>query len=87
MIDINKLTHETFVNYDLYGYPCTIFYYDGKNITECEESVQNEFYNVYKPSEMDKYVDVFLFNSSIDEMIELLTSKGIYENESQTTKI
>jgi hypothetical protein len=87
MIDITKLTHKTFVNYDLQGHPCTIFYYDGKNITECEEPVQNEFYNVYKPSEMDKYVDIFLFRSSINEMIDILESVGIYEDESQITKI
>ena len=85
--DISKLTHDTFVNYDLYAHPCTVFYYDGKNIVKCEESVQNEFYDTYKPSEMDKYVDVFLFKSSINEMIDILNSKGIYEKKSQITKI
>jgi hypothetical protein len=77
MIDTSKLTYETYINYDLHGYLCANFYYDGLNILECPAEILQEFITTIKPTDMDLWDDVFIFDRDETQAIDKLKYLGI----------
>jgi hypothetical protein len=76
-LDIKKLTYETYINYDLRGYLCANFYYDGLNILECPDGILQEFITTIKPADMDLWDDVFIFDRDETRAIAKLEYLGI----------
>lgn len=77
MIDISKLTYETYINYDLHGYLCANFYYDGLNILEYPDEILQEFKTTIKPRDLDLWDDVFIFDRDETQAIAKLEYLGI----------
>jgi hypothetical protein len=77
MIDTLKLTYETYTNYDLHGYTCANFYYDGLNILECSEELLEAFNKIIKPDEIDLWDDIFIFGIDDNKTIDRLANLGI----------
>jgi hypothetical protein len=77
MIDTSKLTYETYINYDLHGYLCANFYYDGLNILECPDEVLWEFITTIKPAGIDLWDDIFIFDRAETQAISKLKYLGI----------
>jgi len=77
MINTTKLTYETYINYDLHGYLCANFYYDGLNILECPDEILQEFITTIKPTSIDLWDDVFIFDRDETQAISKLEYLGI----------
>lgn len=77
MIDTSKLTYETYTDYDLNGYLCANFYYDGLNILECSNEILQEFITTIKPKTLDLWDDFFIFDRDETQAIAKLEYLGI----------
>jgi hypothetical protein len=77
MIDTSKLTYETYINYDLHGYLCANFYYDGLNILDCSHEILEIFNKMIKPEEIDLWDDIFIFDEDVRQAIAKLEYLGI----------